>query len=43
MTQCYMDIGRIYGKQGRYEEALVIHQKVLEVFLAVYGQEHAGG
>ena len=40
LAQCYMRIGNVCYSQGRYEEALVIHQKALEVFLAVYGQEH---
>ena len=35
-----MGIGNVYQRQGKYEQALVQHQKALEVFLAVYGQEH---
>ena len=35
-----MGIANVYYSQGRYEEALVQYQKVLEVFLAVYVQEH---
>ena len=34
-------MGRVFGTQGRYEEALVQFQKALEVFLAVYGHEHS--
>jgi tetratricopeptide (TPR) repeat protein len=30
----------VYNRLGRHEEALVQHQKALEVFLAVHGQEH---
>ena len=35
-----MGIGNVYQRQGKYEQALVQHQKALEAFLAVYGQEH---
>jgi len=41
LAQCYMGIGNVYERQGRYEEALVQYQKALEGFLALYGQEHA--
>ena len=35
-----MNIGAVYERQGRYEEALVQYQQALAVFLAVHGQEH---
>ena len=37
----YRNIGNVYDSQGRYEEALFHHQKALEVFLALFGQEHS--
>ena len=40
VANAYMNIGVIYMAQGIYEEALVEHQKALEVLLAVHGQEH---
>ena len=40
MAMSYANIGSVYDSQGKYEEALVQHQKALQVFLAVYGQEH---
>ena len=33
-------IGNVLYRMGKHEEALVQYQKALEVFLAVYGQEH---
>ena len=35
-----MGIGNVLERMGKYEEALVEHQKALAVFLAVHGQEH---
>ena len=40
MWPAYRNIGNVYDSQGRYEEALFHHQKALEVFLALFGQEH---
>ena len=40
VAKSHMGIGNVYQRQGKYEQALVQHQKALEVFLAVYGQEH---
>jgi len=40
MANSHMGIANVYYSQGRYEEALVQYQKVLEVFLAVYVQKH---
>ena len=37
------NMANVYYSQGRHEEALVQHQKALEVFLAVYGHEHVCG
>ena len=36
----YNNMGMVYKRQGRHEEALVQYQRALEVFLVVYGQEH---
>ena len=35
-----MGIGNVYQRQGKYEQALVQHQKALEVWLAVFGHQH---
>ena len=40
MTNSHMGIGNVYQRQGKSEQGLVEHQKALEVFLAVYCQEH---
>ena len=40
VAKSHMGIGNVYQRQGKYEQALAQHQKALEVFLAVYGQEH---
>ena len=40
MTTSCSNIGLVYWKQGDLENALLQHQRALEVFLAVYGQEH---
>jgi hypothetical protein len=36
-------IGNVYEKKGDLENALVRHQKALEVFLAIHGQEPGRG
>ena len=40
MAALYDNIGSVYSKKGDLETALLQHQRALEVFLAVYGQEH---
>ena len=40
MAATYHKIGIVYQKKGDLENALLQYQKALEVFLAVYGQEH---
>ena len=41
MANSRQGIGNVLESMGKYEEALVEHQKALEVFLAVVGQEHS--
>ena len=36
----HVDIGNVYQKQGRYEEALVEYEKDLDLLVSVHGQEH---
>ena len=40
MADSYNNIGGVYLQKGDLENALLQYQKALEVFLAVYGQEH---
>jgi CHAT domain-containing protein/tetratricopeptide (TPR) repeat protein len=36
----YTSIGLVYQAQGRYSEALQLHQKALAIYLAVLGENH---
>jgi len=36
----YSNIGNVYNSQGQYEQALEYHQKALEIFIKVSGQDH---
>ena len=40
VATCYINIGNVYSAQGNYNEALVQHQKGLEVQISVFGCEH---
>ena len=40
MADTYNNIGVVYEEKGDLENALLQYQRALEVFLAVYGQEH---
>ena len=40
MAASSLNIGTVYNCQARHEGALVQYQKALEVFLAVYCEEH---
>ena len=40
VADSYNNIGGVYLQKGDLENALLQYQKALEVFLAVYGQEH---
>ena len=36
----FNNIGVVYQKQGKYEEALVQHQKSFEIHIQALGQDH---
>ena len=40
MARSYGNIGNVLQSQGRYEEALVQHEKCKEVLVAVHGHDH---
>lgn len=40
VAKSYHNIGSVYYRQGKYEEALVQYQKALAIDLAVHGQDH---
>ena len=40
MAASYLNIGGVYRKQGRYEEALDYYHRDLEITVRVVGQEH---
>ena len=43
MAQCialFCSIGEIYRKQGKLNEALTMHEEVLQVRASVFGLEH---
>ncbi len=40
MARSYGNLGNVYRIQGQYERALENHQKALEIFIKVSGQDH---
>jgi len=36
----YNNIGMVYDSQGKYEEALEVYQKALEIRTRVFGSDH---
>jgi len=40
VADSYNNIGIVYDKQGKYEEALVQYHRTLEIRTRVFGQQH---
>ena len=40
MATSYNNMATVYNSQGRHEEALVQHEKALEIRTRVFGSEH---
>ena len=40
MAASYNNIGMVYDSQGKYEEALEVYQKALEIRTRVFGSDH---
>jgi len=40
VAKSYGNLGNAYNRQGQYERALENHQKALEIFIKVSGQDH---